>query len=43
VESGRLGFSVQHVDQENIEPLRALLEDHMDVATLAEEMARLGD
>ena len=43
VESGRLGFSVQHVDQENIEPLRALLEDHMDIATLAEEMARLGE
>ena len=43
VENGRLGFSVQHVDQENIEPLRALLEDHMDVATLAEEMARLGE
>ena len=43
VENGRLGFSVQHVDQENIEPLRALLEDHMDIATLAEEMSRLGD
>ena len=42
VESGRLGFSVQHVDRENIEPLRALLEQHMDIATLEEEMSRLG-
>ena len=41
VESGRLGFAVQHVDRENIEPLRQLLEAHMDVAQLAEEMGRL--
>jgi hypothetical protein len=30
VEAGRLGFSVQHVDRKNIEPLRALLADHVD-------------
>ncbi len=41
VEAGRLGFSVQHVDRENIEPLRALLEQHMDIATLGDELARL--
>ena len=43
VESDRLGFTVQHVDRENIDPLRALLEDHMDIATLEEEMSRLGN
>ncbi|GAB3273584.1 PilZ domain-containing protein [Parahaliea aestuarii] len=43
VESGRLGFSVQHVDRENIEPLRRLLEDHVDdPAVIAEEIKRLG-
>ena len=41
VESGRLGFSVQHVDRENIEPLMALMGQHMDIATLEEELARL--
>ena len=42
VESGRLGFSVDHVDRENIEPLRALLEEHLgDVALVEEEMRRL--
>jgi len=41
VESGRLGFAVQHVDKENIEPLRTLLEAHMDIATLEAELARL--
>ncbi len=41
VEEGRLGFSVQHVDRENIEPLRALLEQHMDIATLEEELRQL--
>ena len=41
VEANRLGFAVQHVDRENIEPLRALLEEHMDIATLQEEMSRL--
>ena len=43
VEAGRLGFAVQHVDRENIEPLRALLEEHMDIATLEAEMANLDD
>ena len=41
VESGRLGFSVQHVDRENIEPLMTLMGQHMDIATLEEELARL--
>jgi hypothetical protein len=41
VEAGRLGFTVQHVDRENIEPLRALLEAHMDIVTLEEELGRL--
>jgi len=41
VEGGQLGFSVQHVDRENIESLRALLEQHMDIITLEEELARL--
>ncbi len=41
VESDRLGFAVQHVDRENIEPLRALLEAHMDIATLEEELRLL--
>ena len=43
VEAGRLGFSVQHVDRENIDPLRAVLEAHMDIATLEEELSQLGD
>jgi hypothetical protein len=41
VEEGRLGFSVEHVDRENIEPLRVLLEAHMDIATLDEELRSL--
>ena len=42
VEAGRLGFTVEHVDRENIEPLRQLLEAHIDDITLLdEEMARL--
>ena len=41
VEAGRLGFTVQHVDRENIEPLMALLGQHMDMVTLEEELARL--
>lgn len=41
VEAGRLGFAVQHVDRENIDPLRELLEAHMDIATLEEELGRL--
>ena len=43
VDAGRLGFSVEHVDRENIEPLRAVLEAHMDLATLEEELNQLGD
>ena len=42
VESDRLGFSVEHVDKENIEPLREVLEAHMDLATLEEELSELG-
>ncbi|MCB1708325.1 MAG: PilZ domain-containing protein [Halioglobus sp.] len=41
VEAGRLGFAVQHVDRENIEPLRQLLEAHMDIAQLEEELGWL--
>ena len=41
VEAGRLGFAVQHVDRENIEPLMNLLGQHMDLTTLEEELARL--
>ena len=41
VEADRLGFSVQHVDRENIESLRALLEQHMDIAILEEELQKL--
>lgn len=41
VEAGRLGFDVQHVDAGNIEPLRAVLEAHMDLATLEEELRQL--
>ena len=41
-EAGRLGFAVEHVDRENIEPLRQLLETHInDITVLDEEMARL--
>jgi len=44
VENGRLGFSVQHVDQENIEPLRALLATQVeDPTTLDAEIRRLGE
>ena len=43
VEAKRLGFSVQHVDRENIEPLRALLEQHMDIAKLERELSMLND
>jgi hypothetical protein len=42
VEAGRLGFSVQHVDRENMEPLLEVLQAHMDIATLEEELAQLG-
>ncbi|MEH6570499.1 MAG: PilZ domain-containing protein [Halioglobus sp.] len=41
VENKRLGFSVQHVDRTNIEPLRALLESRMDAATLERELRKL--
>tara|TARA_R110002110_G_scaffold415860_1_gene658710 strand:+ start:28895 stop:29257 length:363 start_codon:yes stop_codon:yes gene_type:complete len=43
VENDRLGFSVEHVDRENIDPLRELLEDHMDITQLEEEMRLLDD
>lgn len=41
VEAGRLGFNVQHVDRENVEPLRAVLEAHMDLTTLEDELSQL--
>ena len=41
--SMRLGFTVEHVDRENIAPLLALLQAHMDNPDiLDEEMRRLG-
>ena len=44
VEAGRLGFAVEHVDRENIEPLKQLLEAHIDdITVLDEEMARLDE
>ncbi|MFV8819215.1 PilZ domain-containing protein [Haliea sp. E17] len=43
VEAQRLGFSVQHVDRENILPLRNLLEQHMDIATLEAELGLLDE
>ncbi|MFN2289115.1 MAG: PilZ domain-containing protein [Chromatocurvus sp.] len=42
VETGRLGFSVEHVDRENIEPLRALLATQVDdPLSLEAEIRRL--
>ena len=41
VEAARLGFAVQHVDRGNIEPLRTLLEAHMDIVQLEAELAQL--
>lgn len=44
VEAGRLGFSVQHVDRENIEPLRELLAAHIgDIAVLDADLSRLDE
>lgn len=44
VESGRLGFAVQHVDRENLPPLQALLAAHMDdPAVLDQELRELPD
>ena len=42
VEAGRLGFSVQHVDRENMQPLLEVLQAHMDLTTLEEELTLLG-
>ena len=41
VENKRLGFSVQHVDRTNIEPLRALMEPTIDIALLERELRKL--
>ncbi|MEQ9464595.1 MAG: PilZ domain-containing protein [Haliea sp.] len=44
VDNGRLGFSVEHVDRENIEPLRALLQAHLENPDVLDlEMQRLED
>jgi hypothetical protein len=43
VEAGKLGFSMQHVDRENMEPLLEVLQAHMDLTTLEEELALLGN
>ena len=37
----RLGFAVQHVDRENMEPLLDVLQAHMDIETLEEELDQL--
>jgi len=42
VEAGRLGFAVQHVDRENMEPLLEVLQTHMAMETLAEDLSHLG-
>jgi hypothetical protein len=42
VEAGRLGFAVQHVDRENMEPLLEVLQAHMDMETLQDELGQLG-
>ena len=41
VEAGRLGFSMRHVDEMNIEPLRALMASSVDIAILEQELRRL--
>lgn len=44
VEAGRLGFAVQHIDDENTERLRALLTAHLDDPAAADvEIASLND
>ena len=43
VDAGRLGFSVEHVDRENMQPLLEVLQAHMDLATLEEELSLLGN
>ncbi|NND67992.1 MAG: PilZ domain-containing protein [Halioglobus sp.] len=43
VEAGRLGFSVQHVDDGNIAALRDVLEAHMDITVLEEELRLLSE
>ena len=37
VEAGRLGFAVEHIDDENTQQLRALLAAHLDDPALADE------
>ena len=41
VEGGRLGFSVEHVEREDITTLRAAMEAHLDMTQLEEELNRL--
>jgi hypothetical protein len=43
VEAGKLGFSMRHVDRENMQPLLEVLQAHMDLATLEEELTLLGN
>jgi hypothetical protein len=43
VEAGRLGFAVQQVDRENMEPLLEVLQAHMDMETLEEELEQLSN
>ena len=41
VDGARLGFSVQPIEGGDIEPLRALMEAHMDIFLLEEELKQL--
>ncbi|KZX50977.1 hypothetical protein A3709_22375, partial [Halioglobus sp. HI00S01] len=41
VKSMRVGFKVQHVDRENIDPRSPLLEQHMDPTAPQKNHARL--
>lgn len=43
VEAGRLGFSVENVDAANRKALENILEAHMDLAILHEELQQLED
>lgn len=43
VEAGKLGFAVEHVDRENIAPLRDLLEQHLGLEAIDAELRKLDD
>lgn len=39
--AGRMGFMLQHVGRDNIEPLKAVMAAHLDIVELEDELARL--